>query len=67
MDLIKNEIAKHITDIHHLAEKAIPDLRNEIKHIIQTQSTNETLYLFLELSQDHSLISVRTTLSSQDG
>jgi hypothetical protein len=41
MDLTKNEIAKHITDVHHLAEKAIPDLRNEIKHIIQTQSTNK--------------------------
>ncbi len=40
MNLTQNKIAKHITDIHHLAEKAIPELRNEIQHIIQTQSTN---------------------------
>lgn len=40
MNLTENKIAKHITDIHHLAEKAIPELSNETKHIIQTQSTN---------------------------
>ena len=40
MNLTEHKIAKHIMDIHHLAEKAIPDLRHEIKYIIQTQSTS---------------------------
>ena len=40
MNLTENKIAKHIMDIHHLAEKAIPELTSDIKHIIQTQSTN---------------------------
>lgn len=41
MNLTENKIAKHITDVHQLAEKAIPELGNEIKDIIQAQSTNK--------------------------
>jgi hypothetical protein len=41
MNLTEDKMEKHITDIHHLAKKAIPELSNEIKHIIQAQSTNK--------------------------
>lgn len=41
MNLTENKIVKHITNIHHLVEKTIPELRNEIEHIIQTQSINK--------------------------
>lgn len=40
MNPTENKIATHVTDIHHLAEKAIPELRSETKYIIQTQSTS---------------------------